>query len=184
MSTQKDIYKDLENISAKDDPWQTQHPFNQKTFKDLIDMIKLVPHKSILEVGCGQGSFTEKLVEISKDVTAIDVSESAIVQAKNRVNDANFQVSSLEKFYSERRFDIIVCAEILYYIKDQKRAIHRLQELGDYLMTSQYLFCLPQISFGTIKYEWALRKFLLVNRSIATYPWPPTLTVRSVRKIR
>ncbi|HVF68950.1 MAG TPA: SAM-dependent methyltransferase [Xanthomonadales bacterium] len=184
MSTQEEVYKDLQKINERDDPWETQHPYNQKTFEDLINLIKLVPHASILEIGCGQGSFTQKLLEISDDVTAIDVSESAIEQAKEKVKGVQFHVSSLENFYPKRHYDVIICAEVLYYIKDSKVAIEKLQELGDYLVTSQYVFCLPRISLGTLKYEWALRKFPLVKRNVATYPWPPTLTLRTVRKLK
>jgi SAM-dependent methyltransferase len=174
----------LEDDSAKNDPWETKHPYNQKAFNEIISLIKMVPHDSILEIGCAQGEFTKKLLEISKDVTAIDVSEQAINQARTQVKGAHFEAISLENFYPESSFDVVVCAEVLYYIKDHKKAISKLQELGDYLVTSQYVFCLPAISFGTLKYEWALRRFPLVKRTFATYPWPPTLTIRSVRQIR
>lgn len=183
MKAQEKVYRELDEINSKSDPWETEHPYNQKAFEELITLIKQVPHESILEVGCGQGSFTKRLLEISKDVTAIDVSESAISQAKKAAGGAQFVVSSLENFYPERRYDVVVCAEILYYIKDHKKVVKKLKELGDYLVASQYVLCLPQISFGTLKYEWALRKFPLVKRSWATYPWPPTLTIRSVRKL-
>jgi 2-polyprenyl-3-methyl-5-hydroxy-6-metoxy-1,4-benzoquinol methylase len=141
----------LEDDSAKNDPWETKHPYNQKAFDEIISLIKMVPHDSILEIGCAQGEFTKKLLEISKDVTAIDVSEQAINQARTQVKGAHFEAISLENFYPERRFDVVVCAEVLYYIKDYKKAISKLQELGDYLVTSQYVFCLPRISFGTLK---------------------------------
>lgn len=184
MSIQDETYRELEKINTAEDPWLTEHTYNQEAFEDLISLINLVPHGSILEVGCGQGYFTKKLLELTKDVTAIDVSESAISQAKKRANDAQFYVSSLENFYPERTFDVAVCAEILYYIKDSKKAVARLKVLGDYLVTSQYVFCLPRLSFGTLKYERALRKFPLIKRKMATYPWPPTLTVRAVRKLK
>ncbi len=184
MNDQSKVYKELERINSQDDPWETNHPYNQKTFSDLISLIKLVPHDSILEVGCGQGSFTKKLIKISKDVTAIDVSESAIEQARIKANGAQLHVSSLENFYPKRRYDVVVCAEILYYIKDDKKAIERLKELGDCLVTSQYVFCLPRMSFGTLKYEWALRKSPLIKRTIAIYHNPPTLTIRTVRKLK
>jgi 2-polyprenyl-3-methyl-5-hydroxy-6-metoxy-1,4-benzoquinol methylase len=197
MADQEDIYKGLENINTKVDPWETKHPYNQKAFDEIISLIKMVPHDSILEIGCAQGEFTKKLLEISKNVTAIDVSRSAINQAREkarldsrrrvdarRVKGAHFEAASLENFYPERTFDVVVCAEILYYIKDHKKVIERLKEMGDYLVTSQYVFCLPRISFGTLKYEWELRKFPLIKRSVATYPWPPTFTTRSLRKLK
>ncbi len=183
MSDQEKVYKELDEINAKGDPWETKHPYNQKTFNQLIELIKIVPHDSILEVGCGQGGFTKLLTSVSKDVTAIDVSENAITQAKERAKGAQFHVSSLENFYPKRHYDLVVCAEILYYIKDDKKAIERLKGLGNYLVTSQYIFCLPRFSFGTLKYEWVLRKFPLIKRTLATYHWPPTLTLRAVRKL-
>jgi ubiquinone/menaquinone biosynthesis C-methylase UbiE len=184
MVTQEEIYNGLENINTKDDPWETKHPFNQKAFEEIISLIKMVPHDTILEVGCAQGEFTKKLLEISKDVTAIDVSEQAIKQAKENTKGAHFEAASLENFYPDRRYDVVVCAEILYYIKDHKKAIKRLKELGDYLVTSQYVFCLPHLSFGTLKYEWELSSFPLIKRTFATYHWPPTLTLRSLRKLK
>jgi ubiquinone/menaquinone biosynthesis C-methylase UbiE len=184
MADQEDIYKGLENINTKVDPWETKHPYNQKAFDEIISLIKMVPHDSILEIGCAQGEFTKKLLEISKNVTAIDVSKSAINQAREKVKGAHFEAASLENFYPERRYDVVVCAEILYYVKDHKKVIERLKEMGDYLVTSQYVFCLPRISFGTLKYEWELRKFPLIKRSVATYPWPPTFTTRSLRKLK
>jgi 2-polyprenyl-3-methyl-5-hydroxy-6-metoxy-1,4-benzoquinol methylase len=183
MKTQEKVYRELDEANLNIDPWQTEHPYNKKAFDEILSLIKMAPHESILEVGCGQGAFTKKLAELTKDVTAIDVSESAIAQAKKNVNGARFQVSSLENFYPKRRYDVVVCAEILYYIKDHEKAIKRLQELGGYLVTSQYVFCLPRFSFGTLRYEWALRRLPLIKRTFATYPWPPTLTVRTLRKL-
>lgn len=184
MSGQKRVYQTLETMNRGEDPWATQHPYNQKAFNQLLLLINLVPHASILEIGCAQGAFTKRLLEISKEVTGIDVSESAVKQAKMNAPAAQFFVSSLEDFHPKRQYDVIVCSEILYYIKDRKKAIKKLETLGNYLVTSHYLFCLPGVSFGSLKYEWSLRKFPLIKRLITTYPIPPTLTVRALRKLR
>lgn len=183
MPAQKRVYQSLEVLNQKEDPWSTKHPYNQKTFTDLIALIESVPHASILEVGCAQGAFTAKLTQISNDVTAIDVSSSAIEQARKRVPNAKFHTTTLEAFAQDKQYDVIVCAEVLYYIKDRKKAIAKLQRLGKYLVTSQYIFCFPQLSWGSIKYEWSLQKFQTIKRMIATYPNPLTLTIRTLRKL-
>ncbi len=184
MTEQKSIYQDLDKVNEQEDPWATQHPYNQKAFKQLLSLIELVPHTSILEVGCAQGAFTRHLVEISKDVTGIDVSAAAIKQAKIHAKDAKFHLTTLEDFKPEKHYDVIICAEILYYIKDSKKALQKLEELGDYLVISNYIFCLPNVSFGSLRYEVALRKYPLIKRIVTTFPMPPTLTLRSVRKLR
>lgn len=183
MSTQKTVYDELEKVNEKADPWATEHPYNKKTFEDLLALIKLVPHASILEIGCAQGAFTKRLLEISDDVTGIDVSESAINQAKQRAPKAKFEVSTLEDFNPQKQYDVIIGAEVLYYIKDRKKAIEKLQKLGKYLVTSQFVFCLPRFCLGTLQYEWDLRKFETIKSQIATYPNPVTLTIRTVRKL-
>ncbi len=184
MNEQEKVYYDLEKINKKEDPWKSYLPYRKKTFKQLLSLIQLAPHQSILEVGCAQGHFTEMLTQISDDVTAIDVSSAAVEQARKNVKGAKFYTSSLEDFDPHRRFDVIVCSEILCYIKDREQALGKLQELGDYLVTSNFLVCFPRLCFSHVLYEWDLRRFRLLKR-IMDFDLPTfTLVPRSLWKMK
>ncbi len=180
---QKKVYDNLESISKDSDPWVKENDYVDESNKNLLELIQMVPHDSILDVGCGSGEITKLLTTISKDVTGIDVSESAIERARKNVPKAKFEALSLEDFQTTKKFDVIVCAEILYYILDRKKALEKLQKLGKYLVTSNFIICLPAASFKSVLYEIDLRKFPLKKRIIEKSLRYKMITIKSLRKL-
>ena len=53
---------------------------------DLIDRIGLTGHEAVLEAGCGTGYATSLLSERVQHVTAVDLSEGMIRQARQRLS--------------------------------------------------------------------------------------------------
>lgn len=180
---QQQIYQGLEDIYKKPDPWHLENPEIRKSFGYLLELIKLVPHKSILEVGCAQGHFTEMLTPLSSDITAIDISETAIKDARKRVPGVTFAVSSLEDFKSSKKYDVIICSEILYYILDRKKALQKLEELGEYLVTSDFIADFPKFCLGSVKVELALQKYPLIKRTVEHNLLKGELTLKTLRKL-
>lgn len=88
---------------------------------------------SVLEVGCSVGVFTELLAAQFEQVTAIDVSREALALAARRHSRPNirFLRSDIREIPATNRFDVIVCAEILYYIpeEDVARVVNKLADL-------------------------------------------------------
>ncbi len=78
--------------------------------------------ESALEVGCSVGVFSRMLAEHFDRVTAIDVSKEALAAA-TRYNSAVKHVrllhSHLQSLDTDGQYDVIVCAEILYYIAEK-----------------------------------------------------------------
>lgn len=183
---QNEIYKSLETMAQKSDPWNktVTKQYQKKAYQNLLLLIQKVPHASILEVGCAQGDFTRELITLSSDITAIDVSESAIAVAKKNVQGVTFAVSSLEEFEHEKKFDIVICAEVLYYILDLKKALQKLSQLGKYLVTSNFLVCLPMVSLKSLQYEFSLRRFPLVTRIVEHDLRLGLLDIKSLRKLQ
>jgi 2-polyprenyl-3-methyl-5-hydroxy-6-metoxy-1,4-benzoquinol methylase len=183
---QQDIYKQLDIFSQQADPWRKEKTaaYQKKSYKHLLSLITRVPHRSILEIGCAQGDFTRELVRISSQVTAIDVSASAIATAQKQITGVAFQTVSLEDFTADSTFDVIVCAEVLYYILNRKKALQKLHELGTYVVTSNFLVCFPMISIKSLQYEWVLRRFPLIHRIIEYDIRLGLLDIKSLRKLQ
>ena len=120
-----------------DDPWNFQQSrYERERLQFLLQIVQQYPHASILEIGCAEGLFTSELSKISKEVVAIDVSPTALVRSKQRCPDVTFLHTSLENFSSDRKYDMVICSETLYYISDVAGAIDKLSSLGDYCLVS------------------------------------------------
>ncbi len=79
----------------------------------------------ILEVGCGIGNFTKYLSSYGK-VTAIDVEEEYINSlAKENIKDVDCKTADIssKKFSIGKKFDVIICINVLEHIKDHKAAL-------------------------------------------------------------
>ena len=119
------------------DPWNFEaSSYERRRLQGLLEIVKQYPHDTILEVGCAEGVFTSELSKIAKRVVAIDVSPTALARAKQRCKDVTFVQSSLQDFQWDSRFDLVVCAETLYYVKDVPEAIQHLSNLGSYCLVS------------------------------------------------
>jgi SAM-dependent methyltransferase len=137
-------YDDLRRLYAVKDPWNLQSAKEQARFEATNALVRsLVPDcRSLLELGCGEGFQTARLLEVSRAVTSVDVSERAIARARAAYPSASFEVSKAEdigSLFKGRRFDIVTAFEVLYYSDDASRVIGAVQELSDVLLVSNYI---------------------------------------------
>lgn len=72
----------------------------------------------VLDIGCGNGLFTNVVRENGSDVmiSGIDVSEVAINEARKNYPGMSFFNIDLLDLISRNRYDIIICLDVLYYI--------------------------------------------------------------------
>jgi 2-polyprenyl-3-methyl-5-hydroxy-6-metoxy-1,4-benzoquinol methylase len=99
---------------------------------------------SILEVGCGTGWLTERLVQFGP-TTAIDLSPRAITIARSR--DLNAEFLSGDFFtqeFSQAKFELVICLETISHVPDQQRFVARLATVthpnGYLIITAQNKF--------------------------------------------
>ncbi len=132
-------YESFERLySRARDPWGLQYsPLATQRYLSLIEIISQVaPCTAILDVGCGEGVFTKYLTGFAREVVGIDVSPTAIERAKKCVPRASFHCVALEDFHAERRFDLVVAVEMLYYVESVGAALEKLQALGKTLIVT------------------------------------------------
>lgn len=114
------------------DPWGLRYsPLAMQRYLTLIEIIsEVAPCTAISDVGCGEGVFTKYLTGFAGEVVGIDVSPTAIERAQMRVPRASFHCTALEDFHAERRFDLVIAVEMLYYVESVDVALEKLQTLG------------------------------------------------------
>ena len=91
-----------------------------RNFRDWMhkELKDLAPASQILEVGCGDASFTTCLAEYSQSVTAIDISERQIEENSGRYPEIHFlQHDVAEPLpFANESFDVIWCSEVLEHL--------------------------------------------------------------------
>ena len=100
--------------------------------KWTLNKFKKFLNGEILEVGCGIGNFTRTLTSFGQ-VWAIDINNEYIEKIGERV-DRGTQVGfgNIEKgeyFFQTRKFDTIVCLNVLEHIKDDVATVNNLHKL-------------------------------------------------------
>ncbi|MET4348297.1 nodulation methyltransferase NodS [Bradyrhizobium sp. RT9a] len=119
-------YQSLERELANDDPWRLDdNPFERKRHTQLLRLsLSNGGVSNGLEIGCAAGAFTEKLAPHCKRLTVIDVMPRAIgraVQRTKRWSHISWAATDILQFSTEELFDLIVVAEVLYYLEDMTR---------------------------------------------------------------
>jgi len=125
------------------DPWNMESELERFRFERTNALIsKYFPDvRSILEVGCGEGHQSEYLLQVCDNLYGIDVSETAIDRARQRVPSAQFAVADIfsHPWGDEAgRFDLVVACEVLYYIADIEATVNEMSRVGNACLATIY----------------------------------------------
>ncbi|MEW9549806.1 trans-aconitate 2-methyltransferase [Nonomuraea sp. NPDC050783] len=128
------------------DPWNlTGDAYEQHKYRITMELIPAVRHRRVLEAGCAEGVFTELLAEAcpEADITGIDISEKALERARRRnerfAGRVRFVHADLLDHGLRTGFDLVVCAEILYYVGGGDRLRHASRRLTSLLAPGGHL---------------------------------------------
>ncbi len=134
-------YQELSFNSAflgRKDFWNYEKDEYETSRHITIDSkIKSLQAKKVLELGCHEGVLTQKLKEHSQ-VLACDLCEEALSKVvkdssvetyKLNLNEISSDASLLSRIKSDE-FDVILMAEVLYYLNDFKDVLCILSESG------------------------------------------------------
>lgn len=101
-------------------------PWSRSAGALFLDWLALRSGLSWVDVGCGNGAFTEMILARSapSHVSAIDPSEAQITAARQRISAKQVELSigdALALPYDAARFDAAVMALVLFFVPDPKR---------------------------------------------------------------
>lgn len=152
-------------VVAADDPHDREWQTRAGTAARLIDYLRgRQPHPHILDLGCGPGWMTARLVrELDATAVGIDCNRSEL----ERGAEAFGAVEGLELIYGdifepvveENSFDAVIVASVLQYFSDPQTLLNRLLDLvkpgGEILLADTPLYrCeeIPDAAERTLNY--------------------------------
>lgn len=145
LEEQVEFY-DRWNAKHRSEAFDQIEPDSRARGEKVLLLLNSLPvqRPMILEVGCGTGWLTERLV-VHGPTTAIDLSPQAIEIAKRRGLDAEFIAGDFYEYdFSRAPFNIAVCVETISNVPNQPRLVARLATVlkpgGYLLLTSQNRF--------------------------------------------
>ena len=136
----------------------------------------LKPGMTVLELGCGTGSFTRELARSGADVVAIDVSPELLEMAKANCSAPNVQYQIQNAYalsYSEGAFDSVVGSSVLHHLEVEKalRGAYRLLKPGGTIYFTEPNMLNPQIAIQK-NIPWIKRKLGDSPDETAFFRWP------------
>ena len=103
--------------------FDVMHPFMIQSFKPFFKT------GNLLELGSFKGDFTKRFLNLFEDITCVEASDEAILEAEETLGDQVVFVNALfEDVELARRYDNIVMTHVLEHIEDP---IHVLKRVND-----------------------------------------------------
>jgi ubiquinone/menaquinone biosynthesis C-methylase UbiE len=116
-------------------------------------LVEDVNQRTILDIGCGTGAYSEWLVNKGATVVAVDANEKMLSHARNRLGDrATYHLANMEEplcFLEADAFDGILCALAITYVRDHKALF---AEFGRVLRDKGWLIFSTEHPFFSYRY--------------------------------
>jgi ubiquinone/menaquinone biosynthesis C-methylase UbiE len=163
--------------------WNWESPAGKVRWARRVKMLSrhLKPGMTVLELGCGTGSFTRELARSGADVVAIDVSPDLleIARANSSAPNVQYQIQNAYALsYPDAAFDSVVGSSILHHLEVKKalRDVYRVLKSGGAIYFTEPNMLNPQIAIQknipwikrkvgdspdeTAFFRWSLRRLL------------------------
>ena len=131
--------------------------------KHINSSTQICNNLNILDVGCGGGLLCEPLSRLGGNVTGIDVSENAIITAKQHASKMglkiNYICTSLEELNLKKDFDLIIASEVIEHVLDRKYFLKMIRKISS--NKTSFIFTtinksIPSLLFGKFAAEYLL----------------------------
>lgn len=113
------------------DPWGDDFIGKFHDFAHLVEVLRLPPGASVLDVGCGPGWLSEYFARLGYRATGIDISPDMIDIARARVAalavpGAAFETMDSEGFQLNQQFDAAVVYDALHHFEDERSVLRNI----------------------------------------------------------
>lgn len=168
--------------------WGAKTPAGQKRYDNKFEIFKKIckPQNKhiILEIGCGDGEFTKRLVSINSQIIATDLTPSVVAKGRKTIKGKNikFMVDNAEKMqFKDKSFDIVCGVSILHHIDREKslREAFRVLKPGGQLFFTEPNLLNPHI-FAGLNINWLRKRMEFSPDETALVRWMISKLLKSI----
>ena len=108
----------------------------------LLDHVE--PGQSVLDAGCGEGTFTALLAQAGAAPVGVEIAERALARARARHPGLDFRLAHEDSplAFDDASFDVVWASEVLAHVGDTARFVSELRRVlrphGRLLVTTPY----------------------------------------------
>jgi ubiquinone/menaquinone biosynthesis C-methylase UbiE len=112
-------------------------PMSRHVRRLSLEILKKLDFMSVLDAGCGEGSFLSALKVLRPELltSGVDISSVAIEHARKLLPDTTFYVADLAQEVIEKTFDLVTAIDVIEHIPDDLSFLRTIRR-----MTDKYFF--------------------------------------------
>ncbi|MCR4396675.1 MAG: methyltransferase domain-containing protein [Candidatus Saccharicenans sp.] len=98
----------------------------------LLRWLDPKPGEKILDVGCGDGFYTEKIARKGAEATGIDIRKKALVRARKRCSSQKLRFMEMdaeELDFPENYFDKVISFCVIEHLQDDEKTLRQIARL-------------------------------------------------------
>lgn len=116
----------------------------------------------IVDLGCGAGYYSLPLLKLGYNLTCVDLSKKNLNIFREKLKKAREKKlkveiinSSIEKYSPSKKFDVVLCSEVLEHVNNSEEIIKKIYSLLK--DDGVFILCIPN-GFGTYEvfFDWPL----------------------------
>lgn len=134
--------------------------FSNVLVPNMLSLLSSKKYEKLLDLGCGNGIFTNNLISYSNEIIGIDLSEKNIKIARENIqsnNNTQFVVADAETFNTAVKYDCIISNMVLMDVMNIERIIYNisksLAKTGDFIFSITHP-CYWPIYWNYYKEDW------------------------------
>ena len=118
-------YRKMERVfRRREDPYgYLSHPQERKKQDMALEWISDRRYKKALDIGCAEGTFTQRLAPFCDQILGVDISPTAIERARANcasLSNVRFQCLNIRDPSLAPGWDLIAISELLYYMEEPR----------------------------------------------------------------
>ena len=130
----RNAHEEWNTIAAEYDEKIVRGDFFRKKILDeaILKRLENIQDKAVLDLGCGQGYFSDLLSKRNARVTGIDISDKLISIAKTRYKNITFVTGSIENAlpFNDHQFDIIFSNMVFMDVENLDETLREIKRVS------------------------------------------------------